>query len=100
MKEDKSKICLSCLACCKKFWTVVTDDLANPDIRELYEARGWTCHMGIVKGKRTNAIVTDLMPCPNLTPFGCKVYPERPKICRTYDGRKDPFMASDCKWKD
>ena len=43
-------------------------------------------------------------PAPGIAPLedlwqgqGCHNYSTRPKLCRVYDGRLDPFMAERCK---
>jgi len=38
--------------------------------------------------------------CANLTAFGCKIYEDRPVICKSYDGSKMPFMKGYCKWDE
>jgi Fe-S-cluster containining protein len=38
-------------------------------------------------------------PCQHLTVFGCKIYPERPRPCREFNGLRDPIMRQHCAWK-
>lgn len=88
----KSELCLQCLRCCKHLrfefpvWAFTMYHV------EFYTARGCTI-------SKEGDVVYVLVPhtCRHLTPMGCSIYEERPKICRDYDGRDDPTV--DCLWR-
>ena len=87
--KTKSELCLECLECCKFVRIPVlhmTDDLG-----EFFKARGISLSH---ESGMLFAIIRHI--CPWLTPKGCKIYEDRPNICREYDGRDDPVV--DCKW--
>ena len=90
----KQTLCIKCQKCCQVivFPTIYTNVEA---VREFYEARGmkvrwsasWQCLLVMMEFR-----------CPHLGDFGCNIYSKRPKVCMNYDGRKDPFIGSECAW--
>jgi len=98
-QSEQSKLCLHCRKCCK----IMVFELPLPPGREkatlaasiiFYRTRG--CDIVMSDGK---AFVTVPFPCPKLTDFGCKIYPNRPLVCRTYSGLNDPVMRDQCAWQ-
>jgi len=61
---------------------------------EFYKARGFD--VKIIQDIPHIAIDN---PCPHLDlEKGCRIYATRPKWCRLYDGRFDPFVRDKCLW--
>lgn len=104
-----SNICIACHECCKWLtFTITTTDLELADKHiEFYVARG--CR---VKTKSEGARlieITIMVPhvCPQMhvpkNPFEliaegtCKIYKDRPRVCRAYDGRWDPHIQDACQ---
>lgn len=93
--KEESKICLSCLECCHWVtFTVPTPRLTFLKERflDFYKARGFKT----VDNDTTIEIVIRTT-CPHLTKQGCDIYPQRPEVCKTYDGRLDRHMGDYCK---
>lgn len=65
----------------------------NEDAVEFYKTKGF--EVGEHQGQL--GLILQI-PCEQLTAFGCKIYNDRPKWCRLYDGREDPFV--DCLWEE
>lgn len=94
MLTPEQVICIQCQECCK--WMTFTLTLpadALPEYDKYYSARG--CKTFYVNQSTIKVIVPS--KCPQLTPFGCKNYESRPKLCRLYDGRRDQLMAGRCQ---
>jgi len=91
--DEKQKLCLSCMECCKTI-AIPFDyfKLSDEDFK-FYKLRG----AKFVTIEQGPFMILDL-PCPHLTSEGCSIYKERLRICREYDGRKVPFMKDKCKW--
>jgi len=91
--DEKQKLCLSCLECCKTLATPFDYyRLSDEDIK-FYKMRGaqfFTTNKG--------PFMVLNFSCPHLTENGCSIYEERPRICKEYDGREIPFMKGKCKW--
>ena len=95
-KKLKSDLCLKCFECCKLTVIPTAYDKDNKKAWEFYEAKGFKV------GTHGEAeLIHVIIPwhCAMLTPFGCKIYKDRPKWCRLYDGRLDPFVKH-CLWND
>ena len=90
--KSKSDLCLSCMRCCKKVAIMTNYRFIDAHAMDFYNARGLTC----VNLVGMLAIVLE-EACPYLGDSGCKIYNDRPKWCRTYDGRLDPL--TDCAWE-
>lgn len=96
-KSDISKeqeICLKCRRCCEFVtFSLPTSNLSQhlaEGYIEYYLARGF--EVVLIK----NFIVVKIkIPCKQLTLKGCKIYDERPVLCRLYDGRQDEFLQCD-----
>ena len=91
--EEKSKLCLQCLECCKWLGVPTSLNLNFPPNREFYATRGARFSEF---GKDQMVVVQST--CQHLTPTGCAIYETRPLACRFYDGRKDPIVADRCLW--
>lgn len=90
-EKRKSDLCLRCLECCKVLLFRVQADKLTV---EFYETRGFK----IYRPAPGLHFVEVPYECQHLTGFGCKIYPERPEVCRIYDGRKHPVMKTKCLW--
>lgn len=92
---EKQKLCLVCMECCRTLAFSLPKKSLDKQTRDFYEARG-------SKFKKQGPFVWVIVPsvCPNLTTLGCKIYPQRPVVCRVFDGRNYPFMAGICKWSN
>lgn len=88
-------LCLECQKCCKVI-VFPTNYKDEPDVRHFYETRG----MKVRWDDRWGLLIMVDHQCPHLTERGCNIYSKRPDVCRRYDGRKDPFMADECAWKE
>lgn len=90
----ENKICIACQECCKwlTFQVQIPDQLIK-DYIKVYNSRGCRVHS---IGNNALAVMVPSI-CPQLTSFGCKIYRDRPKLCRLYDGRKDSLMRDFCK---
>lgn len=87
---EESKICMTCLACCKE---INFPAPLHPNVKEFYEARGLE-----ITELEDAYLISVPHTCQHLHPvFGCKIYPTRPAACRHYDGRRDPTMQDKCK---
>lgn len=90
---EKEKLCLKCMACCKITVAPLVFPSDSKGAEAFYRARGYET------GERRGQLCLILqIPCAQLTAFGCKMYNDRPKWCRQYDGRTDPFI--DCLWEE
>lgn len=65
----------------------------DPYIVKFYKTRG--CRVEEHDGR---TLVSVPIECPELTSFGCRIYPDRPMICRVMDGRLDPMTKDKCLW--
>ena len=91
------------MKCCKVALIPVTKELPygyhrffSPDAMAFWKTRG--CKPYVSADERP--WMACYFPCPHLTDKGCDIYENRPHHCRTYDGRKDPYLADVCLWKD
>jgi len=91
-KKQKSDLCMQCHECCKALhFRINKADL----VLEFYEARGLDCY------EYGNLIYVEVPSvCPNLTAFGCRIYPQRPRACREADPRRHPVMGKRCLWNE
>jgi len=102
--DEKQKLCLKCLKCCKILLVPITKEMPyglhrffSPKAQEFWGTR--RCRMYIdAKADRPWLVVN--FPCPHLTDKGCGIYDTRPLACRDYDGRKDPYLAKVCLWNE
>ena len=92
LKKKQQELCIQCQECCKTLAMSVNAKQFNDDMRKFFNARGCELY-------ETSQVVWVIMPsvCPNLTTFGCKIYDNRPAVCRMYDGRNLSFMDKTCK---
>ena len=95
LSREKQKLCKECLLCCKLLVVYIQNPERLTEERAFWKARGWVLQDTSDNGFR---IVTDQFPCPQLTPFGCKIYAARPIICQRYSGLADPIIRGKCKW--
>ena len=92
--EQKSELCMKCYWCCKVLYLPVDMNIMAPHwgefagrnlfIRPHFASNTWWAILPL--------------PCPNLTDKGCRIYKQRPDVCRNYDGRKDIFYPGKCLW--
>lgn len=96
VSRKRQELCLQCLECCK---VLGVPSIYNPEytqMLEFYKRRG--CEIVTSEGQKSFPIIVIPFPCPELTPFGCRVYNERPLWCALYDGRRDPAIRDKCLW--
>ena len=93
--KDKQQICLSCQKCCNGMSVTTRFKHDNISAVEFYKARGIET---VINKDGYIVTVFKNMPCPQLTPLGCKVYHDRPVWCMLYDGRNCPVMKGECEW--
>jgi len=88
MRTETSKICLSCMKCCKTIGILTSYLYEDKEIREFYEARGAKVSekaVGVGVDFEKLIFLEFNFSCPNLDPEkGCKIYDTRPEICRRY----------------
>ena len=91
-EKRKSQLCLQCMACCQQLNLPILR-APHKDVIAFYETRGLNVQV-------LDNIIYILLDhtCAQLTGFGCKIYAQRPRACKDYDGRKDPFMKDRCLW--
>ena len=90
--DEYQHLCLECLFCCSKIG-IPTRFPIRKEIVEWLEIRGFkvkTTPDGFLD------IWHDSFPCPSLTSGGCSIYPSRPDVCKSYDGRNS--LGEKCKW--
>lgn len=108
--DKKQELCLACMECCKILLVPLPEDpplpqrqrtynaFFSPNAFDFYKRRGctpWTAPDG------RKWLVVDNYRCPELNDLtGCMIYEDRPKFCREYDGRTDPYLKHICKWKE
>lgn len=80
-KEELSKLCVKCQACCKEV-AIHSQYPYTQAVAEFYEARGFR-----VYNESGMAVIHLDYPCPKLTPLGCSIYETRPEVCKEFDGR-------------
>ena len=104
----EQRVCVGCQECCKYLTFIVGEGVIKA-YREVYEARG--CVIRTIEGSTPSSIRVPSVKestsfsfalrvpsvCPHLTEHGCDIYEGRPKHCREYDGRFDPYMQDLCK---
>lgn len=93
-EESDSELCLKCMECCKLLAIPLAYRADNKDMIKFFEARGH-------KIQTYNGIPYILLreTCKHLHPEnGCDIYKDRPKWCKQYDGRFDPFVRDKCLW--
>ena len=100
-EQEKQELCIKCQACCRivgiPLGLLTGNTIGNQ--QEFYQARG----IDVVLDTRYSAVnylAVIPMPCPQLTPKGCKIYKNRPKTCQLYDGTTDPLMTNYCLWRE
>ena len=98
--NEKNKLCLECLECCKKVsLPIIVPE--NFDInKNFYLFEEWAAVREIEIIETVDNIIWMAVPypCQHLTENGCKIYDYRPIICRMYDARKDPAARKKCLW--
>lgn len=92
MVSDSEKKCLSCLECCMWIGFIVTVENTE-EMLQLYRMRNHE----IVRVEEKTIYMLVPSRCQYLSMNGCKIYHERPQICRRYDGRFDPLLKHKCK---
>ena len=91
---QKQRLCLSCMRCCKEvgIYTHPGMYISTPEeLATFYEARGFS-----VARSGELLVLTLKHPCPHLTPDGCDIYENRPRICADYSGLED--FGDRCLW--
>ncbi len=91
----KQQLCISCRRCCKSVGMYLDPEnyiASNEEVAKFYAARGFEIydHNGLL------LLIHPILPCPNLTEKGCRIYSKRPTICREYDGVED--LGEECLW--
>lgn len=87
-KEEKSKICLECMACCQNIGFISSGPIA--DFMET-----WGYEMKELANGEFAAILHH--PCQYITDKGCSIYDLRPLFCRGYWACQDPALSHLCK---
>lgn len=89
--KEKSRICLSCMKCCKKvYFRLHPTDYSGI---QFYITRG----LDVRFFESYVYIVVD-QTCQHLTDKGCDIYETRPYSCKIFDGRLDPILPDLCEW--
>ena len=91
--DEKSKLCLECMACCK----ILTFPIHyNLESTSFYLTRGLRLHYE----HRYDMFVVEIPHvCPQLDEeHGCKLYKDRPDACKQFDGRNYAATEGVCKW--
>lgn len=79
-----SKICLSCMECCKSIG-VFSIHPFNEEVKEFYETRGAKVTPRPINPNMVVSFVEFDFPCPHLDKEkGCLIYDTRPNVCREY----------------
>jgi len=92
--SNEQKVCMKCQECCRWLTFILSAETAIT-LQEFYEVRG--CKIKDVPGNPKAKAVMVPTICPNITPWGCDIYQRRPRACRDYDGRDDPFIGEKCQ---
>lgn len=91
--EEKSKLCLECMECCKILTFPIKYDL---ETTSFYLARGMQLHYE----HRYDVFVVEVPHiCEQLDEEkGCMIYKDRPDACKHFDGRNYAATEGRCKW--
>jgi len=86
-----AKTCIKCQACCREVF-IATAYAPEPKLLEFFTARGFR---EIVADERIFLEID--IDCPYLNENGCLIYPQRPALCKEYDGRKSGYPKCQLK---
>ena len=92
--------CQKCGACCK--WLGITCGPLTANAAEFYLSRG--CRIlkfELDDGTKIDEATRIYMPyvCPHLqSDNSCRVYEDRPEVCRRGRGYEEPITEDVCKW--
>lgn len=80
--------CTGCTECCN-WLTFIVQFLPEGFDKgtDLYSTRG--CQLQTLSGEVAITVPTT---CQHLTPEGCSIHNSKPKACKDYDCRRDPFL--------
>jgi len=100
MLSRKQKLCLKCGgACCKILHIPVPPELSEDENVRIFLRTRALALLHDKEGHRLRFIVVP-STCPQLDAKGaCRIYASRPKVCQTFDGRKDAFLKDKCLWR-
>lgn len=101
MSDEKQKLCLECLECCKIILVRLNMKEAQyyftPSAMAFWEMRD--CKPWIDDTGQPWLVVPKT--CQHLNVLtGCMIYEDRSDECRNYDGLKDPWIRKVCKWNE
>ncbi len=85
MKNSKetSKTCIECQKCCKQVGVLSVYPF-EPYFIEFYKARGAIIESKTIDNEEYCLVIFNI-PCPHLdTKIGCKIYENRPQVCKDY----------------
>ncbi len=91
---EKEQLCIACSRCCREIGIYTHPGLytcSEEEIVKFYQTRGFT-----VEKSDEVLILTLKHSCPHLTPKGCDIYKQRPRVCRDYSGLDD--FGESCLW--
>ena len=91
MAQNES--CLKCQACCKQLTITTNEKQPSPIMEEFYMARGEEFYYD--DEGYLNVVIKE-RDCKQLTPFGCKIYDNRPLSCRLFYGADDHLLKDIC----
>jgi len=95
--EEKSALCMKCQACCKYIPITLPVTPGNDQYERLIE---YFQKRGCEVAKRGDyTFVRIPSKCVHLGPEGCRIYEERPEMCRLIQGDTDPGFVDICLWR-
>ncbi len=88
----KSDLCLKCIECCKIMGFYI--NAKDVEAVQFYDKRG--CRLSLVTPEIISVTIDRV--CPELSENGCKIYENRPRICKNFDGRLHNETKGICLW--
>ena len=89
-----SESCRNCQACCKELTITTRHKAPHPGAEIFYKARGEKTYYD--EEGYLNVVLKN-RKCEQLTPFGCKIYDNRPLHCKLFTGKDDPELREICE---
>ena len=77
-----------CTECCKWLTFIITPSPQNfKEYMDFYKQRG-----AKIEQLAASVAITVPATCPHLSITGCMIHEKKPKLCKEYDCRQDPFL--------